>query len=133
MIVTLRDFLKRYQNSLNRPDKAASNHARSVDTTPFQTHEEPMPSIVIDPVLSQARAEEQFFSEQFRSGYQLSQSGIIESAADEANMRLYQAHNNYFSPTEQAEQQVEPMPELQQPSDAPGPMPHPWTFGIGGW
>lgn len=140
MIVTRSDYLKRYQNSLLRPALSASNHSRSADTTPFQAHEQPMPGIVTDPVLSQARAEEQFYAEQLSSGYQIVTSGIVESAAQFINKQIYEeAVRQELSALEANEEQFfQQQGYPAQPSTPQHPqdpfMPAPGTIpGLGGY
>lgn len=137
MIATLRDYMKQYQSRLLRPSSSPANHTGSLAPV-AQTQEQPMPGMVVDPVMSQSAAEERFFTEQVASGFQVMQSGIVEFASDEANLRLFQEQNQLSDVAEISDPHGWDAqlgyPELQQQAgDAPNPMPHPAMFGLGGW
>lgn len=140
MIATLKDYMKQYQSRLLRPFSSPANHFGSILPV-AQAQEQPMPGMVLDPVQGQASAEERFFAEQISSGYQIMQSGMIETAADEANLRLFQEQGQLPGAPEAPDpfgwDSQQGYPELQQQAgDAPElmePMPHPGMFGLGGW
>lgn len=139
MIATLSDRMKQYQSRLLNPAKAPNHGLSNSGVAAAQPSGQPMPGMVVDPVLSQSAAEERFFAEQIASGYQLMQSGMVETAADEANLRLFQEHSRLFGLPEPlnpfTQDPMQPgYPQLQQQAgDAPEPMPHPALVGLGGW
>ena len=139
MIATLRDYMKQYQSRLLRPFDSPANHTGSVAPI-AQAQEQPVPGMVVDPVMSQSAAEERFFTEQVASGFQVMHSGVVETAADEANLRLFQEQNQLPGVSELSDPHGWDAqlgyPELQQQAgdtSAPEPMPHPAMFGLGGW
>jgi len=139
MIATLLKNLKKYQDLLRNPAMAAPNHSGSIEKLPSLVHDQPMPGMVLDPVQGQAAAEEQFFAEQLASGHEVISSGLIETASDEVNARLFQEQGSLPSLPEPTDpftrDPLQPgYPALQQqPGDAPEPVPHPSLFGFGGW
>jgi len=137
VIATLRDFMKQYQSRLLRPFNSPTSHAGNVQPV-AQAQEQPIPGLVTDPVLSQSNAEFRFESAQVASGFQVIQSGMVDTAADEANLRVFQEQGQLPGVPEVPDpfgwNSQQGYPELQQQSgDAPEPMPHPGMFGLGGW
>ena len=139
MLASLKGYLKHYQSRLLRPSTSPGNHTGSIEPVFMQAQEQPMPGLVLDPVLSQSNAEFRFESEQIASGFQAMQSGMVETAADEANLRVFQEQGHIPGLPDLPDPFCQdPMqqgyPELrQQAGDAPEPMPHPGLFGLGGW
>ena len=88
MIATLRDFMKQYQSRLLRPFNSPASHTGSIQPV-TQAQEQPMPGLVLDPVQSQASAEERYFAGQIASGFQVMQTGMVEFAFEETNARLF--------------------------------------------
>lgn len=95
---------------------------QSSGAAPLPQQEQPYENICNDPVLKQSHKEEAFYSEQLLAGQQIMQSGIVETAADAMNLRLYQAHYQHFGVPEQVEQPLDVNPEMQQPENGPEPM-----------
>ena len=86
---------------------------------------QPMESLVVDPVLKQARAEEAFYAQQLESGYQVYKSGMIDTAADEQNLRAYEESGMKMDSG--PEQQDATPPPMMDPNSMPPPVYDPFN------
>jgi len=88
---TIKDWWNK-KEKLEKDPHFASLHHTTVSN--FQSSQaigvQPIESLVVDPVLKQARAEEAFYAQQLNSGFQIFQSGCIDTAADEQNLRAFE-------------------------------------------
>ena len=85
---TLRDEFRAKRRRELDPLAAAKAQVRSPVHSPSVSEQVPIARLVTDPVLAQARAEEQFHSYQVATGSELLKTGFIETAADEQNVRV---------------------------------------------
>lgn len=89
--VSLKDFWNRQKKLLFDPVYAFKHKVKSSNPLPVQPERiDPYPCMVDDPMLNQARADEAFYIQQLNSGYQVYQSGNVETAADADNLHVYQ-------------------------------------------
>ena len=88
---TPRDFWRKERRRQFDPRFASSHQAKSPVSTPLpKSNGEAGENMVNDPVLAETRAQESFYLHQYHAGYEVFQSGIIETAADEQNLRTFE-------------------------------------------
>lgn len=139
VIATLKQMLLRQLDPLRQIGRVSR---------PPLPNSDPMNNLVTDPVADQARAEEDFSASQVEAGREIHNSGLVETAADEANLRAYQEAAGIF-PVEQGDPvhagpsapvfmgpPPPPEPVFEEPpvepEDLPDPMPDPLLKFPGG-
>ena len=115
---TLRDIIMPMFNML-RPGGYSAD--------PVSPNPQPMDCMVNDPVLDLAGAEEAFQASQVRAGREAHDSGMIDSAADEANLRAYRESLGGPFAGPFPEPVGPPEPQFQGPPEPPEP--EPLVFG----
>ena len=91
VFTTPQDFWRKERRRQFDPRFASKHQAQSFVSTPFpQSNVGAGENMVNDPVLAEARAQESFYLHQYHAGYEVFQSGRIESAADEQNLRAFE-------------------------------------------